>query len=114
MERLNFLLRRLPLAIAILAITTPAAMAADIGQLNSFKLQQLGRDLVRSPSEDFFQQGQRQLEREIQLLNRRQQFLDEQLLKVSADLRLQPQFSELEAPLQLPPSSEFSAPVGDR
>lgn len=114
MERLIFLLRQIHLTIAILATTTVAATAADISQLNSVKLQQLGRELVRSPSEDFFQQGQRQLEREVQILNRRQYFLDEKLLKISADLRLQQQFSELEAPLRLPPSSEFSAPTGDR
>lgn len=114
MERLIFLLRQTPLAIVFLVITTTGAMAADIGQLNSFKLQQLGRDLVRSPAEDFFQRGQRQLEREIHILNRRQQFLDERLLKISADLRLQQQFPELDAPLQWPQSPEFSAPGVDR
>lgn len=47
----------------------------------------ISRDLTRSPSEDFFRQGQIQLEQEIQQLTRNRELLTKDVLKVSPDER---------------------------
>jgi len=67
-------------------------------------------DLGRSPSQDFFEQGQKNLEREVQLLMRRRQFSTEALLKISADIRIPPDLSPLEPPQNLPTSPDFTPP----
>lgn len=54
----------------------------------------ISRDLTRSPSEDFFQQGQVRLEREIQQLAKNRELLTEDLLQVSPDGRLAPEMLE--------------------
>lgn len=51
----------------------------------------ISRDLVRSPSEDFFRQGQIQLEREIQQLAKSRELLTKDVLKVSPDERSFPE-----------------------
>lgn len=67
------------------------------------QLQQLSGGLYQFNSQEFFAQGQRRLEEEIKLLDRRDQFLKEGVLKISQDLQVKPDFSPYERPeLKLP------------
>jgi hypothetical protein len=59
----------------------------------------IARDLNRSPSEDFFRQGQAQLEKEIRQLAKNRELLTEDLLQVSPDGRLIPEELEQSPPL---------------
>ncbi len=60
--------------------------------------QQLSGGLYHTSSEDFFNQGQQQLENEIKLLERRDQFLKEGVLKISEDLQIRSDLSQYERP----------------
>ena len=58
-----------------------AAQAESNVGLTSSRLQRLSRDLMPSSSEDFFRKGREQFDREVELLHRPSQRLD-QVLKV--------------------------------
>ena len=70
----------------VLMVTSPA-FALSIPNLSSVDRQRLSRDLTPTNAQDFFRQGQAQLEREIQLLNRRSQVQQDDLLKVDPTTR---------------------------
>ncbi len=80
------------------AIAQPPAIRFTPSQL-----QQLSGGLYHTNSQDFFEQGQQQLENEIKLLDRRDQFLKEGVLKISEDLQIQSDFSQYEHPRAQPP-----------
>ena len=81
---------------------TAVAQSRPSIQLTPAQTQQLSRDLVRSSSQDFFEQGQAHLEKEIGILTQRRLFLQEGVLKISQDLQIQPDFSKFERPNNLP------------
>lgn len=53
--------------------------------LTPAQAQQLSRDLIPSPSQEFFQQGREMLEKEIQLLNQRQNTATEPPLQINVE-----------------------------
>jgi hypothetical protein len=53
--------------------------------LTPAQAQQLSRDLIPSPSQEFFQQGREMLEKEIQLLNQRQNTTSEPPLQINVE-----------------------------
>lgn len=67
-------------------------------RLTPGQLQRFSRDLTRPNIDDFFERGQRQLEREIDLLLRRRILLSEGILKIDEKLQLQQDFSNFERP----------------
>ncbi|UBF24097.1 hypothetical protein K9N68_20515 [Kovacikia minuta CCNUW1] len=73
-------------------------------QLTPAQVQQISRDLVRSNSQDFFQQGRRQMEEEVETLTRKRLFLQEGVLKISQDLSIQQDLSQFERPTILRPT----------
>ena len=81
------------------AIAQPPA----IRQLTPLQIQRLSRDLVPSRSQDFFNRGQRELEREIQNLPKRQRLLKEPVLRVNQDTQPQtpPQIDQFNPSLHL-------------
>jgi hypothetical protein len=78
-----------------LLLTIQPAGAQLLPNLTPQQIQQFGRDLTPRNSDDFFRQGRDQLEREIQLLDRRVLSPDQTKLKIDPALRdperLQPQ-----------------------
>ncbi len=78
MFRLMFLI----VPIVTLIASFPA-LAQSLPNLSNVDRQRLSRDLVPNNPQDFFRQGQAQLEREIRLLERRSQLQQENLLKIN-------------------------------
>lgn len=72
--------------IVTLMFSTPG-FAQAIPNLSNFDRQRIVRDLTPTHSQDFFNQGREQLEREIRLLNERPQQKQENLLKVDPATR---------------------------
>ncbi|MDX2244124.1 MAG: hypothetical protein NW224_25905 [Leptolyngbyaceae cyanobacterium bins.302] len=77
------------------AIANPRAVSIPA----HLPVNRLSRDLTRSPSEDFFRQGQARLEREIRHLAKTQELSMEDLLQVSPDGRLAPEALEQAPPI---------------
>lgn len=67
--------------------TTVIAQSRSVSLPANLPVNRISRDLTRSPSEDFFQQGRLQLEREIQHLAKNRELLNQEVLKVSPDQR---------------------------
>ncbi len=88
MHRYIFSFATLPASLLLLCNTVLAQTHPSI-RLSPSQMQRISNDLVRSSSRDFFERGQKQLENEIETLNRRQQFLNEGVLKISRDLQIQ-------------------------
>lgn len=72
--------------IVSLMVSSPV-FAQTIPNLSSLDRQRIVRDLTPRSSQDFFNQGREQLEREIRLLNQRSQQQQENLLKVDPATR---------------------------
>lgn len=70
-------------------IASSTVQAQAIPNLSVSDRQRLSRDLIPSSSQDFFNQGRNQLEREIRLLERRSTTRKEDLLKIDPTLREQ-------------------------
>lgn len=70
---------------ATLVLTTPAVQA---GSLTPSQIQQLNRGLVRSSSQDFFEEGRRQLDKEIEIVVQRRLTSAKELLKIDKQLRV--------------------------
>ncbi|MCU0548570.1 MAG: hypothetical protein MUC48_04410 [Leptolyngbya sp. Prado105] len=70
-----------------LLLVSSAAQAQSTPNLSLRDRQHLSRDLTPSSSQDFFNQGLTQFEREIQLLERRFMAEQEHLLKIDPKLR---------------------------
>ncbi|MBW4441374.1 MAG: hypothetical protein KME10_09105 [Plectolyngbya sp. WJT66-NPBG17] len=66
-------------------IASSPVLAQSLPNLSLVDRQRLTRDLIPTNSQDFFRQGQAQLEREIRLLERRSQ--QENLLKIDPATR---------------------------
>jgi hypothetical protein len=60
------------------------------------QLQRINGALYRRSSQDFFDQGQRRLEGEINRLEQKRQYLSGGILKISPDLQVRPDFSQFE------------------
>ena len=84
-----------------------SVLAQSIPTLSHLNRQRLDRDLTMTNSQDFFRQGQAQLEREIRLLERRSRTQSDTLLKV--DPATQP---EIRQPLRFTQSDERSSSKG--
>ncbi|MGG6267333.1 hypothetical protein ACQ4M3_28785 [Leptolyngbya sp. AN03gr2] len=72
---------------AVTLIASSPGFAQAIPNLSSFDRQRIVRDLTPFNSQDFFNQGRAQLEREIELLNQRSQRQQENLLKIDPATR---------------------------
>jgi len=101
--------------ILVMLLTLPVT-AASAQTLHSERLlvpgsNSLLRDLGRSPSQDFFNEGQKNLEREVQLLTQRQQFLAKDLLRIDPNLRIPPDLSQFELPKPASKPPEFAPPA---
>ncbi|GAP94457.1 hypothetical protein [Leptolyngbya sp. NIES-2104] len=72
--------------IVSLVISSPV-FAQTIPNLSSLDRQRISRDLTPPNSQDFFNQGREQFEREIRRLNERSQQKQENLLKVDPATR---------------------------
>jgi len=68
-------------------ITSSPGFAHTIPNLSNLDRQRIVRDLTPTHSQDFFNQGRAQLEREILLLNQRSQQPRENLLKIDPATR---------------------------
>ncbi|MBE9012335.1 hypothetical protein IQ250_19235 [Pseudanabaenaceae cyanobacterium LEGE 13415] len=68
-------------------IASRPVVAQAIPNLSNLDRQRIIRDLTPTNSQDFFNQGREQLEREIRLLNERSQQRQENLLKVDPATR---------------------------
>lgn len=83
--------------------TIQSVQAQSIPELTPEQKLQISRDLTPRNSQDFFRQGQAQLEQEIRLLDRRVLSSDQTVLKIDPTLRdserLQP-FSPYPIPLR--------------
>ncbi|MBD2022489.1 hypothetical protein H6F43_20115 [Leptolyngbya sp. FACHB-36] len=91
------------IALGFLLLGSSASNAGPaIDRLTPTQIQQFSRDLVRPSSRDFFEEGQRQLDREVQLLTQ-QRLFTEGLLKVSQDVNLPQDLTPFER--LLPPAS---------
>jgi len=73
-------------SIATLIASSPV-LAQSLPNLSNLDRQRLTRDLTPTNAQDFFKQGQEQLEREIRLLERRSQIKQDDLLKVDPATR---------------------------
>jgi len=86
-----------------------SASASSESPLTPAQAQRLSRDLVPSRSQNFFQEGQERLEREILLLRQRQRSEQEPILKVRSnnDIDQLPQADIESLPSLLAPDQEF-------
>jgi len=69
-----------------LALCVPAVLA---NPLTLSQIQQVNSGLYRSNSQDFFEEGRRKLDREIQILLRQLLTTDKQILEIDEELRSQ-------------------------
>ena len=67
-----------------LVLSVPAVLADP---LTPSQIQQVNSGLFRSNSQDFFEQGRRQLEREIEILLQQLLTSDKQILEIDEELR---------------------------
>lgn len=75
--------------------------AVQAQHLSIAQLQQINSGLFRSSSQDFFKEGERRLEREIELLTQRRLTPTEDLLKVPTKLRIEADMvNNLESPVR--------------
>ncbi|MEG3924679.1 hypothetical protein [Microcoleus sp. D3_18a_C4] len=84
----------------------PAAVSAQ--SLTPSQIQQVNSGLFRSNSQDFFQQGYRQLEREIAILLQKNGTSEDQILEI--DEKLRSQLCRQEFKISSSPSDTISAP----
>jgi hypothetical protein len=85
----------LPILISIPAVAQSRPLPE---RLTPDQLQRFSRDLTRPSIDDFFERGQRQLEREIDILLQRRILLSEGILKIDPNLKLQQDFNNFERP----------------
>lgn len=90
----------LPLAVSLVGGLTPAVYANGVPQVTN--------DLFRRSSEEFFREGERRFEREIQFLTNGILVSRDDLLKVDRQLQIQKDLLQLEKPSVLPKDSRPS------